>query len=407
MNIIIIVVIVLIGLFDFYVEYMNYRHRNQPIAENVNDLYNTEDYAKSIDYMMSKSKFKIFSGVSKLTLIVLLLISGFFPVLETYIIGITQVELLQTLLFVIVYFLILFSFNIPFDYYFDFVIEERFGFNKQTKRIFFIDQLKGFVINAVLFGILITLIFFLYQAFKSQFMLFIGVVFLAIVTFLLVIFFLQGWIARRFNKLETLEEGSLKEKVIELATTVGFEVDRIFIMDAAKRSTKLGAFFTGFGKTKEVVLFDTLVEKLDEEEILAVLAHELGHAKHKDVYNLLIRNIFMMAIYAAILAFIMTTERFFTDFGFSTINLAFGLILMTLVLEPVILLFGIGINTYVRSREYLADSFGAKHTSKEAMISALRKTAKESIANLNPHPLYVFVKLNHPTLSQRLANIKK
>jgi STE24 endopeptidase len=175
------------------------------------------------------------------------------------------------------------------------------------------------------------------------------------------------------------------------ALSLGFKVKRIYKMDGSKRSTKLNAFFTGLGATKEVVLYDTLIEKMSEDEILAVLAHELGHATHKDTLKLLVEQIFVILLYVLALAFILTSESLYTPFGLSGIHFGFALLLLSIVLEPFQMVIGMVTNKISRTFEYKADAFAAKHTSKEAMIGALKVLVIENYANLTPHPLYEFL----------------
>ena len=223
---------------------------------------------------------------------------------------------------------------------------------------------------------------------------------------MLLLFLFNGVFVRLFNKLTLLEEGSLKEKIDALAFSLGFEVKRIYVMDGSRRSTKLNAFFSGLGKTKEVVLFDTLIEKSTEDQILAVLAHELGHATHKDTLKGLMQQLFVIGLYVLVLGFILTTVDLHTAFYLSNVHFGFSIILMSILLSPVNTLLGLYTNYVSRVHEYKADAFAARHTSKDAMISALKLLVVENFANLTPHPLYVKLYYSHPPISSRIASVE-
>ena len=402
MNIIIISIVLVVNLFELFVEILNYRNRNQPLPENVKDIFDPKEYQKSLEYSMAKSRFGFVSNGLRMVLVIVLLLVGFFPWLESATGELSDIVVIQTLTFLFGFYLITTVFSIPFKYYRDFVIEEHFGFNKKTKKIFVIDLLKSFVLTVVIGGVMLTAVTLIYLAFIEMIMVFIGMVFILIALFMFGAFISQGWFLRKFNKLEPLEEGTLKDRINALATRLGFQVNRIFVMDGSKRSSHANAFFTGLGKTKEIVLFDTLIEQLTEDEVVAVMAHELGHAVHKDAPKLLINNLIMMAVYALTMGLILTNDIFFTSFGLKGVQLGFAFILILLVLGPIEIIFGIYVNAFSRRFEYRADAFAAKNASKEAMRSALIQLTKKSFSNLTPHPLYTFVYYNHPSISDRL-----
>ena len=208
-----------------------------------------------------------------------------------------------------------------------------------------------------------------------------------------------------FNKLTPLEDGQLKEQIEALAKQVGFDVKAISVMDASKRSTKLNAFFSGLGKTREVVLFDTLIEKLSEKEILSVLAHELGHAIHKDVPRMLGVQIIVFGLYATIIGAILQSAELAKGFGLSGANFGFSVVLFSILIEPVQLILDLPLNWISRKAETAADAFAARLVGKESTMSAFRVLAQENLANLNPHPLYVWIHYSHPPIPERLRAI--
>lgn len=392
-------------VFEFLISVLNYRYKNQPIPENVQGLYDKDKYHKWLEYSMANFKFGIVSNTISTAAMLLLLSLGAFGFFEELSIEVTSSGLLQTLFFLLMYYVISFIMALPLSYYRVFKIEESFGFNKMTKKLFVIDKIKSFILTVVFGGGIISLLFVIFEAF-SNIWIFILIAYVVIFAVMLLLFLFNGVFVRLFNKLTLLEEGSLKEKIDALAVSLGFEVKRIYVMDGSRRSTKLNAFFSGLGKTKEVVLFDTLIEKSTEDQILAVLAHELGHATHKDTLKGLIQQLFVIGLYVLVLGFILTTADLHTAFYLSNVHFGFSIILMSILLSPVNTLLGLYTNYVSRIHEYKADAFAAKHTSKEAMISALKLLVVENFANLTPHPLYVKLYYSHPPISSRIASVE-
>ncbi len=392
-------------VFEFFISILNYRYKNQPIPENVQGLYDKDKYKKWLDYSMANFKFGIVSNTLTTVVMLLLLSLGAFGFFEELSIEVSSSALLQTLLFLLMYYVISFMMSLPLSYYRVFRIEESFGFNKMTKKLFIVDKIKSFILTVIFGGGIISLLFVIFEAF-SNIWIFILIAYVVIFVVMLALFLFNGVFVRIFNKLTLLEEGSLKEKIDALALSLGFEVKRIYVMDGSKRSTKLNAFFSGLGKTKEVVLFDTLIDKSTEDQILAVLAHELGHATHKDTLKGLIQQLFVIGLYVLVLGFILTTVDLHTAFYLSNVHFGFSIILMSILLSPVNTLLGLYTNYVSRVHEYKADAFAAKHTSKEAMISALKLLVVENFANLTPHPLYVKLYYSHPPISSRIASVE-
>ena len=398
--------IVLMFVFELVVSVLNYRYKNQPIPDNVQGLYDDEKYQKWLSYSMANFKFGLVSNTVSTFIMLLLLVFGVFGSIESFANNLTSSTLLQTLLFLFSYFFITFIIGIPFSYYRIFRIEEAFGFNKVTKKLFVTDKIKSFILTILFGGGIVSLLFVIFEALKNNIWTFIFGAYVVIFVVMLGLFLFNGLFVRLFNKLTLLEEGSLKTKIDALASKLGFEVKRIYVMDGSKRSTKLNAFFSGLGKTKEVVLFDTLIQKSSEDQILAVLAHELGHATHKDTLKMLIQQLFVIGIYVLLLGFVLSTVELHTSFNLSGIHFGFALILMTILLSPIDTVIGIVSNYLSRVHEYKADAFAAKHTSKDAMISALKVLAVENFSNLTPHPLYVTLYYSHPTISNRIASVE-
>ncbi|MEE4194085.1 MAG: M48 family metallopeptidase [Anaerolineae bacterium] len=400
-------VIVVMFIVDLTISLINYRHRNQPIPAIVEGLYDEEKYHNWLNYTMETLRFRLITKTMSTVLILALLASGFFGLIERWSNQWFSNPVLQTLAFLGMIYLLQFLFSIPFSYYATFVIEEKFGFNKTTLKTFVIDRLKNLLLAAILGSLLVWLLQSLYLAFTDNLWLFLLTAWAALCVIMVVIIFLSKYFVKIFNKLTPLdEESELYQRITSLATQVGFSVSAISEMDASRRSTKLNAFFSGLGKTREVVLYDTLMEKMDDDQIIAVLAHELGHAVHKDVLRMLLQQFIVSGLYLVLIGFVLQSDALAQAFGLSGAHFGFGLILFGLLISPADLLLSIPLNALSRKAEYAADAFAAEHAEPEAIMGALRVLAQENLSNLNPHPLYVKIHYTHPPIAQRLQAIR-
>lgn len=403
----VVTIILIMFLIDLAVSLVNYRHRKQPIPELVKGVFDDEKYKKWLAYSMETLRLGLISAGFSTLLVLVLLLSGAFGWLERLTNAWFNSEILRSLAFLAVFMLFTQLLSLPFAWYRTFVIEEKYGFNKTTYKTFFLDLLKGMLVSVVLGGLLVAGLHALFLAFSQRMWLFILLAWLVLSIVMMVMMLLNRVFIKLFNKLTPLPDGELKVRIKELAKKVGFKVNAIFSMDASRRSSKLNAFFSGLGKKREVVLYDTLLEKLDDDEIVSVLAHELGHAKHKDTLRLLVGQILIFGIYLLVFGLIAQSVPFAQAFGLSAPHFGFSLMLLSILLEPLDLLLSIPLNAYSRQMEYAADAFAAQHASPQAISSSLIKLAQENLSNLNPHPLYVWLHYNHPTLAERLAAINK
>lgn len=383
---------------------LNYSYRNTPIPENVKEVYDEDRYQKWLSYTMENFRFGLITRtIRTVGIIALLLFGGFAYVNE---LTATGNEWLSQGLFLVVLIVLSTLIELPFDYYQTFSIEERYGFNRSTKQTFFMDAIKNVVLSsALLFG-LYSFLYFIYSIFADQLLYLIVGVWAGLSILFILIAMFNGLIVRVFNKLTPLEEGSLKTRINELATDAGFTLKRVFVMDASKRSAKLNAFFTGLGKTKEIVLFDTLIEKMSEEEVLSVMAHEIAHYLHKDVYRMIVENIVIFAVYASVLGLVFSQSDLMSGFGFASFNVAFGFLLFTFIISPISFVVSIPRMYLSRVAEYKADAYSATKIDKSHMIHALKVLAKESLSNLTPHPWYVKLYYSHPPMSERIAALE-
>ncbi|MCK7487621.1 MAG: M48 family metallopeptidase [Bacillus subtilis] len=405
------VFLVLVGsfLYEISLSVLNYGRRNDPIPANVADVYEPERYQKWLRYTMDATRFSWAQKSVRYGLMLLLLVFGFFPWLQNLIDRFIQPtawipSTWGTLWFLLGYYVVTLIPDVVFDYLRRFVLEAKHGFNKSTKKTFVVDKIKEIILTIVLGGGLAHLFLTIFTRLGNAFFLSSWA---AIVFIQLIVNLLYGSVfIKLFNKLTPLEDGSLKTKIVDYATKQGYAIGKISIMDASKRSTKLNAFFSGFGKFKQIVLFDTLIQAMSEDEVVAVLAHEIGHGKHKDVLKNFFVNVLVMALYVGILEFLLRDDTISLAFRFGTANFGFGIVLFGILISPIADLIGIPLSFFSRKAEYAADRFAATTANPEAMISALKVLARTNLSNLTPHPLVVQLTYSHPPTSKRVAAIE-
>lgn len=387
---------------------LNARQKSLEIPENVKDIYDKKRYQEWLDYEKANARFGLISRT--ISVGVLLIILSFNGAILQWMAGVAESTTnawLQTLIFLGLYQGLSFVISSILSYYRTFKIEEDFGFNKTTKKTFISDKIKQLLLTIILGGGLVSGLYFIFDAFKDNLLLFVVIVWASIMILIALISYLNTAVfVKIFNKIEPLEEGELKTKIEDLADQIGFKVKAISKMDASRRSTKLNAFFSGFGKQKEIVLFDTLLEKMTDEEILSVLAHEFAHGKHKDVQRMFVEQALQMALFSALVFLVLTTDSLYTAFGFNSVFFGFGLILFTVLTSPLDLILSPITMALSRKAEYKADAYSVSILGKDSMVSALKRLAKESLSDLNPHPFVVLMYYSHPPMSLRIAAIE-
>ncbi|WP_299123903.1 M48 family metallopeptidase [uncultured Winogradskyella sp.] len=402
---IIIGIIVINFIKDKILNTINAKHFNDPIPEELNDVYDQDEYKKSQAYKATNYKFGIWTSLFSLILTLgFLFFDGF-----EYVDNIARSYSDKPIVIALVFFgIIMIASDIittPFGYYKTFVIEEKFGFNKTTKKLFLLDKLKGLVMMAGIGGGIIALIIWFYQLTGNQFWLYAWGIVTVFTVFMNM--FYSKLIVPLFNKQTPLEEGDLRNKISDYAKSVGFSLKKIFIIDGSKRSTKANAYFSGFGSEKRVTLYDTLVNDLDDEEIVAVLAHEVGHYKRNHIIFNLITSILLTGLTLYILSLFISKPLLSNAIGVETPSFHVGLIAFGLLYSPISEITGLVMNYVSRVFEYQADDY-AKNTYKaEPLITSLKKLSKNSLSNLTPHKAYVFMHYSHPTLLERVKNLRK
>ncbi|MBC3757714.1 M48 family metallopeptidase [Hyunsoonleella sp. SJ7] len=402
---IIIAIIVLNFIVDKILDALNAKHFNDKLPEELQDVYDEEAYKKSQKYKATKYKFGLLTSTFSLLLTLGFLWFDGFEFIDNFARSFSDNPIIIALIF---FGIILFGSDIlttPFSYYSTFVIEEKFGFNKTTKETFILDKIKGWLMMAVIGGGILALIIWFYQATGKHFWLYAWGL-MAVFTIFMNMFY-SKLIVPLFNKQTPLEEGTLHDKISAYAKTVGFKLDKIFVIDGSKRSTKANAYFSGFGSEKRVTLYDTLINDLDDEEIVAVLAHEVGHYKKKHIIFNLFSSILLTGLTLYILSLFISNPLLSQALGVDIPSFHIGLITFALLYSPISEITGLVMNIFSRKFEYQADDY-AKNTYKgEPLITSLKKLSKNSLSNLTPHPAYVFMHYSHPTLLERIKNLKK
>ena len=384
--------------------YLNRKRMSPVLPDELKGIYPLEKYAKQQEYQRVNSRFGLISGGFSFLITLVILLFGILGWFDNYLREYTGHFLVLPLVFFGIILIVNEIISFPFDWYATFTIEERFGFNKSTRKLFIIDWLKGIILSILLGGIILAAVVFLYNYTLNEFWIYAWIVVSGFS--LLMTFFYSEWIVPLFNKQTPLEEGELRSAIESFSQKAGFRLANIFVMDGSKRSTKANAYFTGFGKKKRIVLFDTLMNDLSTEEIVAVLAHETGHYKKKHVLYSMLLGILTTGATFYILSLFLGNIRLAEALGGTTASFHLGIIGFAFLFTPVSEVLGLAVNHISRKNEYEADNFAAQFGLSEALISALKKISVQSLSNLNPHPLLVFWYHSHPTLLQRIKQLK-
>ena len=368
-------------------------------------IYNPEDYRKSQEYIRINTRFGLVDSSFTLLLLVVFWFSGGFDWLDQVVRGWDFVPIVTGLLYtgilVFAYSLI----KLPLSIYHTFVIEERFGFNRTTPRTFFLDRVKGLVLALLFGGVLLAAILALFNYAGSYAWLYCWAI--VIVFSLAMQYIVPSLIMPLFNKFSPLESGGLKEAILRYARSVDFPVKNVFVMDGSKRSSKSNAFFTGFGRNKRIALFDTLIAQHNIPEMVAVLAHEIGHYKKKHVLQGLIISILHTGVLLFLLSLFLDSPGLFQAFYMTNQSVYAGLLFFSLLYTPIELALSIVLQVISRKNEYEADRFAAETIEEpRSLVDALKKLSSTNLSNLTPHPFYVFLNYSHPPLLQRVQAIQ-
>jgi STE24 endopeptidase len=398
-------IIIVKYLFDTYIDHLNATHFNNPIPEELEGIYNNEEYLKSQSYKKENHKFSIIvSGFSVLTTVLFFIFDGFAFVDEISR-NISNNIIIITLIF---FGIILFAsdlISLPFSYYQTFIIEEKYGFNKSSKKTFLLDKIKGWLMMIFIGGGILALLTWFYETTTSSFWIYAWVL-IGIVTLFMNMFY-SKLIVPLFNKQTPLNDGELKTEIENFGKKVGFKIENIFVIDGSKRSTKANAYFSGFGSQKRITLYDTLINDLEIDEIVAVLAHEVGHYKKKHIIYNIILSLLLTGFTLFILSLLVSNNVLSQALGVETTSFHIGLIAFTILYSPISEITSFLMNILSRKFEYQADDYAKNNFNGQSLIDALKKLSKNSLSNLTPNNLYVKIHYSHPTLLQRILNLKK
>lgn len=390
---------------DRVLDALNLKHILPELPEELSGIFDKEEYQKSQLYKRDTTRFSFFTSSLSLVVMLLMFFLGGFGWLDHLVKGFSNQYIIQVLLFFGLLALASDILSTPFSVYNTFVIEERYGFNRTNAKTFILDKIKGWLLGAVIGGGLLALITWIYILTGKWFWLIaLGVV--TILSLFMTMFY-SNLIVPLFNKQTPLEEGTLRSKIEGFAQKVGFKLDNIYVMDGSKRSSKANAYFTGLGPKKRIVLFDTLINDLEEEEIVAVLAHEVGHYKKKHTTSGLILGTVQTAITLYLFSLFVGMDSFAHALGGEGASFHLGLVAFGILYSPISLLVGLGTNAFSRHNEYQADRFAGEEYKADKMVSSLKKIYKNTLSNLTPHPVYVFFHNSHPTLLQRIRALNK
>lgn len=402
---ILITILIISFLIDTILDALNAKHYNDAIPEELSDVYDAVEYKKSQAYKKTNYRFSILTSTFSLALTLAFFLFDGFAFVDELARQLSTNTILITLIFFGIIMIGSDILTTPFSYYKTFVIEARFGFNKTTKKTFVLDKIKGWLMTIIVGGSILALLTWFYQTTGNSFWLYAwGLI--TIFTLVMNVFY-SKLIVPLFNKQTPLEDGSLRTAISNYAKTVGFSLENIFVIDGSKRSTKANAYFSGFGSEKRVTLYDTLINDLEEEEIVAVLAHEVGHYKRKHIiYNLSI-SIIITGLTLYILSIFISNPLLSEALGVSIPSFHIGLIAFGILYSPLSEITGLLMNLLSRKFEYQADDYAKNTYNAKPLIGALKKLTKNSLSNLTPHPAYVFMHYSHPTLLERIRNLKK
>ena len=400
-KILVLVLLVLIWLYEVFLKWLSMRSRFNPIPPCVADVYDESTYRLQLLYRADKNRLAILQSAQVFAIEFILMLFNLYAAFAR----LFGPDPWKQMFAVVLLYSLTSLVTIPFQYYDTMKIEERYGFNRTTVRTFVLDRIKEFV---MLLGLNVgcgSLLFGLHQIFGDWLALVFSA---AMMLFILFYTFLFPFFSRIFNKFKPLEDGELKDKLIALLEKNGYRVRAIRVMDASRRSTKANAYFAGFGKMKTIVLYDTLIETMTVDEIVAVFAHELGHGLHKDT----LKTQFLTCLFTLILGFFalitLKSSSLFAAFGFEGVNYGFALLIVVSVEFGICMpLFSLLTNEFSRRAEYRADAHAVKEGCGEALISALKKLARQNYGDLSPSPLLVALTYSHPTLAQRIEAIRE
>lgn len=401
---VLITIIVLNFLKDSILDYLNSTYFNNEIPEVIGDIYDNEKYLKSQEYKKTQYKFNRISSIYSLLILLLFFYFDGFLIVDNYCRSLFDSEIVISLSFFGIIYFGNDILSIPFSLYYTFIIEERFGFNKTSFKTFITDKLKSWLLTILFGGGILCFIILQFESVGQNFWI-VAWAFMSILTVLIQGLYAQV-IVPLFNKQTKLEDGELKSEIEKYSTNVGFNLSNIFVIDGSKRSTKANAYFSGFGKQKRVTLYDTLINKLNKEQIVAVIAHEIGHYKKNHIIFNLLFSIIQTGIMLYILSLLIYMPIFSEALNIENHSFHIALVTFSILYTPISEISSLIFNLFSRKFEYEADEYADKSFDGKYLIQALKVLTKDSLSNLTPHPKYVWWHYSHPTLLERINQLR-
>ena len=392
-------------LFSTVLDFINGKNWRTEIPPVMKDFYPEDKYLKAKNYSKEKGKVSLISSTLSTLITLLFLVFDGYGWLDNFISLYYDIPFLKSGIFFLVLFILSDIFSIPFSCYNTFVIEEKYGFNKTTVKTFVLDKIKGYLLTLIIGGVLLFGAIYIVSLLENGFWVWLWLSLSVIM--LLVNMFYADLIVPIFNKLTPLENGSLRKKIESYTNKVGYSLKNIYIIDGSKRSSKANAFFSGLGPRKTIALYDTLVEKHTEEELVAVLAHEVGHYKKKHVITSLFLTIFQLGLMCFLLETCLKVGEISQALGGKEMVFHLGLVAFGILYSPVGTIISILMNINSRKNEFEADHYAKTTYSGVALELALKKLSADSLSNLYPHPFYTFIHYSHPPLLKRLSALNE
>ena len=394
-------------LLSFIVRTLNLMALDPKLPEEFKDTFDSDKYIKSQEYTKTNSKFSYITSTFSLLVTLIFIYGGIYNIIDQWLLGFLENKIVIGLLFFGLLTLITDIISLPFSIYSTFVIEEKFGFNKTTYATFFLDKIKGYFLMIVIGAPILSVILYFFETFPKEYSWIYAWTLITIFSLVMQPIF-NILIAPMFNKFTPMQEGPLLDKIKNYLQKVNFPVKKLEVMDGSKRSSHSNAYFSGLGKNKRIALFDTLLEQMDDDEIVAVIAHEVGHYKLKHIHSGIILSAIQSGIMFYILSLFLLDEMLFEAFYMENISVYASLLFFSTLYTPISMLVGFLFSYISRKNEFAADAFSAE-TSKlpDSLITGLKKMSKENLSNLTPHWLNVMLNYSHPPVIDRIIALRK
>jgi STE24 endopeptidase len=386
--------------------FLDLKNMSTELPDEFIDYYSPEEFVRSQEYLKENTRFSFFTSSFDLLVILLVILLGGFNFVDLWLRGFGYSPIISGLIFFGVLFFIQDIINTPFSLYRIFVIEEKFGFNKTTPKTYILDKLKSYFLLFMFGGLVLSLILYFFASFGDMAWLYAWVAmsgFLILVQPLFTMF-----IAPMFNTFTPLEDGNLKDKINRFAKQVNFPISRIDVMDGSRRSSKSNAYFSGLGKTKRIALFDTLIEKHSVDELVSIIAHEVGHYKKKHNIKGIIMGVVQTGIMFFLLSILLNNSHLFAAFRMENLSVYASLLFFSILYSPIELIMSFALNAISRKHEFEADAFARESIgTSEHLIEGLIKLTVTNLGNLTPHPLTVWLSYSHPPVLNRIVSLKR